>query len=141
MAWFLIHFAGGGTTIHASQKLGRKWIDVRHLAISLIEKRLKDAFPGITFQVNGTPKDLDGARALADLDKYQFQWWAAVSLVDAVPYGGKKKGADSGIDGFTPCHAAPPTTERGQGSRNPFGKFICLDVWIGTGSIRLDSTS
>ena len=30
---------------------------------------------------------------------HQFQWWA-VSLVDAVPYGGKKKGADSGIDGL-----------------------------------------
>jgi hypothetical protein len=32
-------------------------------------------------------------------DKYQFQWWA-VSLVDAVPYAGKKKGADTGIDGL-----------------------------------------
>jgi len=42
---------------------------------------------------------LGGARALALLDKYQFQWWA-VSLVDAVPYGAKKKGADSGIDGL-----------------------------------------
>jgi site-specific DNA-methyltransferase (adenine-specific) len=31
-------------------------------------------------------------------DKYQFQWWA-VSLVDAVPFGGKKKGADGGTDG------------------------------------------
>ena len=49
--------------------------------------------------MHGTPKDLDGARALADQDKYQFQWWA-VSLVNAVPYGDKKKGADSGIDGF-----------------------------------------
>jgi hypothetical protein len=43
-------------------------------------------------------KDLGGAKALAAQDKYQFQWWA-VSLVNAVPYGGKKKGADSGIDG------------------------------------------
>jgi hypothetical protein len=31
-------------------------------------------------------------------DKYQFQWWA-VSLVNAVPFGGKKKGRDGGIDG------------------------------------------
>ena len=42
---------------------------------------------------------MDGARALAARDKYQFQWWA-VSLVNAVPFGGKKKGADSGIDGL-----------------------------------------
>ena len=94
-------FCGCGTTIHAAQKIRRKWIgiDVTHLAISLIEKRLTDAFPGIAFEVHGTPKDLGGAQALADADKYQFQWWA-VSLVNAVPYGGKKKGADSGIDGF-----------------------------------------
>jgi hypothetical protein len=38
-------------------KLKREWIgiDVTHLAISLIEKRLKDAFPGITYEVHGTP--------------------------------------------------------------------------------------
>jgi DNA modification methylase len=106
-------FCGCGTTIHAAQKLRRKWIgiDVTHLAISLIEKRLKDAFPGIEFKVHGTPKDLDGARALAEADKYQFQWWA-VSLVDAVPYGGKKKGADSGIDGFIYFKPDGKTTEK-----------------------------
>jgi site-specific DNA-methyltransferase (adenine-specific) len=94
-------FCGCGTTIHAAQKLKRKWIgiDVTHLAISLIEKRLKDAFPGIKYEVHGTPKDIDGARDLAARDKYQFQWWA-VSLVNAVPFAGKKKGADSGIDGL-----------------------------------------
>jgi site-specific DNA-methyltransferase (adenine-specific) len=94
-------FCGCGTTIHAAQKLKREWIgiDVTHLAISLIEKRLNDAFPGIKYEVHGTPKDLEGARALAAQDKYQFQWWA-VSLVNAVPFGGKKKGADSGIDGL-----------------------------------------
>jgi hypothetical protein len=94
-------FCSCGTTIHAAQKLKRTWIgiDITHLAISLIEKRLKDAFPGVSFELNGTPKDLEGAQALAQQDKYQFQWWA-VSLVDAVPFGGKKKGADSGIDGF-----------------------------------------
>jgi len=94
-------FCGCGTAVHAAQKLGRKWIgiDITHLAVSLIEKRLRDAFPGIKFEVHGTPKDLDGARDLATRDKYQFQWWAC-SLVDAQPYQGKKKGADSGIDGL-----------------------------------------
>jgi DNA modification methylase len=94
-------FCGCGTAIHAAQKLNRRWvgIDITHLAISLIEKRLNDAFPGIQYDVHGTPKDLDGAKALADRDKYQFQWWV-VSLVNAVPYGGKKKGADTGIDGL-----------------------------------------
>ena len=106
-------FCGCGTAVHAAQKLRRNWtgIDITHLAISLIEKRLKDAFPGLAFDVHGTPTDLDGARALATLDKYQFQWWA-VSLVDAIPYGGKKKGADSGIDGTIYFKPDGKTTEK-----------------------------
>jgi len=106
-------FCGCGTAVHAAQKLRRKWIgiDVTHLAISLIEKRLRDAFPGIVFDVHGTPKDLEGAQALAEQDKYQFQWWA-VSLVNAVPYGGKKKGADTGIDGFIYFKPDGKTTEK-----------------------------
>jgi site-specific DNA-methyltransferase (adenine-specific) len=105
-------FCGCGTTVHAAQKLGRRWIgiDVTHLAISLIERRMKDAFPdsfdahgkpvpGVRFDVHGVPRDLDAARDLAARDKHQFQWWA-VSLVEAVPQGGSKKGADRGIDGI-----------------------------------------
>lgn len=106
-------FCGCGTAVHAAQKLGRQWIgiDITHLAISLIEKRLKDAFPGIAFEVHGTPKDLAGARDLAKRDKYQFQWWA-VSLVNAVPYGGKKKGADTGIDGLIYFKTGKNITEK-----------------------------
>lgn len=106
-------FCGCGTSIHAAQKLGRTWIgiDVTHLAISLIERRLKDAFPGIQFDVHGTPKDLEGARDLSLRDKYQFQWWA-ISLIDAQPYGGKKKGADGGIDGLIYFRSDAKTTER-----------------------------
>lgn len=106
-------FCGCGTTVHAAQKLDRQWIgiDITHLSISLIEKRLKDAFPDITFEVHGTPKDLEGARDLSNRDKYQFQWWA-VSLVDAVPFGGKKKGADGGIDGHIFFRSGAKTVEK-----------------------------
>ena len=60
-------FCGCGTTIHAAQRLGRPWvgIDITHLVISLIEKRIRDAFDGIQYAVHGTPRDLEGARALA----------------------------------------------------------------------------
>jgi DNA methylase/Restriction endonuclease len=94
-------FCGCGTTIHAAETLNRKWIgiDITSLAIGHIERRLNDAFANIKYEVHGTPNDLDGAKDLAERDKYEFQWWA-VSLVDAVPYGGKKKGADTGIDGI-----------------------------------------
>ncbi|MGH8468740.1 MAG: restriction endonuclease [Gammaproteobacteria bacterium] len=47
--------------------------DLTHLAISLIEKRLRGAFPDLPFEVNGTP---------------------------AQPYQGRRKGADGGIDGI-----------------------------------------
>jgi adenine specific DNA methylase Mod len=95
-------FCGCGTAIHAAQKLNRKWIgiDITCLAISLIEKRLKSAFgKECQFEVHGTPKDIESARDLAERNKYQFQWWA-VSLVDAQPFKGKKKGPDTGIDGL-----------------------------------------
>jgi DNA modification methylase len=94
-------FCGCGTAVHAAQKLQRHWIgiDITNLAISLVEKRLRDAFPSIIFDVHGVPKDLEGARDLALRDKYQFQWWAC-SLVNAQPFQGKKKGADGGIDGL-----------------------------------------
>ncbi|VBB39028.1 Adenine specific DNA methylase Mod [uncultured Spirochaetota bacterium] len=94
-------FCGCGTAVHAAEKLNRKWIgiDITCLSISLIERRIREAFPGVQFEVHGTPKDLESARDLANRDKYQFQWWA-ISLIGAQPYQGKKKGADSGIDGL-----------------------------------------
>jgi site-specific DNA-methyltransferase (adenine-specific) len=94
-------FCGCGTAVHAAEKLKRKWIgiDITHLAIGLVERRMKDAFPGLIFEVQGTPKDLAGAEDLARRDKYQLQWWAC-ALVNAQPYQGKRKGADGGIDGL-----------------------------------------
>jgi DNA modification methylase len=94
-------FCGCGTAVHAAEKLGRRWIgiDITHLAITLIEKRLNDAFPELEYTVLGVPKDLGGARDLASRSKHQFEWWA-LSLVGAQPGQDKKKGADHGIDGL-----------------------------------------
>lgn len=94
-------FCGCGTAVHAAHKLGRNWIgiDITHLAIHLIERRMKEAFPGLTFEIHGEPRDLEAASDLAQRDKYEFQFWAC-ALVNAQPYKGGKKGADSGIDGI-----------------------------------------
>jgi len=101
-------FCGCGTAVHAAQKLGRRWIgiDITYLAINLIERRMTDAFPGLTVEVEGAPKDLASARDLAHRDKWQFQWWA-VTMLNAQPVAGKKKGADKGIDGVIPFFAGP----------------------------------
>jgi len=94
-------FCGCGTAVHAAQKLGRRWIgiDVTHLAVGLIEKRMKQAFPGLDFPVVGRPQDLQSALDLAERDKHQFELWA-LSVVDAQPWKGGRKGADGGIDGI-----------------------------------------
>jgi DNA modification methylase len=88
-------FCGCGTTVHAAQKLNRRWI---HLPIHLIKRRLTEAFSKISFDIVGEPKDLDGARVLASQDKYEFQKWA-LSMI-AQPSKGGKKGGDGGVDGF-----------------------------------------
>jgi DNA modification methylase len=95
-------FCGCGTAISVAQRLNRRWIgiDITHLAIGLIKKRLADAFGDAvrsTYEVIGEPVDLTGAQRLAQDDPYQFQWWA-LSLVGARPTE-EKKGADRGIDG------------------------------------------
>jgi site-specific DNA-methyltransferase (adenine-specific) len=95
-------FCGCGTTVQVAQRLNRRWIgiDITHLAIGLIKKRLSDAFgPEIksTYDVIGEPTDYEGAAQLAEEDKYQFQWWA-LGQVGARPTD-QKKGADRGIDG------------------------------------------
>ncbi len=107
-------FCGCGTAVHAAHRLKRNWIgiDITCLAVGLIEKRLKDAFKEkCKFDVHGTPKDLESARDLAERDKYQFQWWA-VTLIEAQPYQGKKKGADGGIDGLKFFYDVPDTEAR-----------------------------
>lgn len=94
-------FCGCGTTVHAAEKLGRQWIgiDVTHLAIGLIEKRLRDAFPAVQFTTHGVPQDIHAARDLASRGKYhEFEKWA-LSLIAAQPGNFGKKGADRGLDG------------------------------------------
>lgn len=97
-------FCGCGTAIAAAQELGRSWIgiDVTHLAIALIVSRMKSMYPAVELHLQGDPKDVPGALALAELDRYEFQYWA-LSLVTARPVedssGQRRRGADRGIDG------------------------------------------
>jgi DNA modification methylase len=96
-------FCGCGTAVAVAERLHRRWvgIDVTHLAINLMKHRLYDAFRSelSPYEVIGEPTDLAGARALAQEDRYKFQWWA-LSLIRARPAQDRKKGADSGIDGM-----------------------------------------
>jgi site-specific DNA-methyltransferase (adenine-specific) len=94
-------FCGCGTALVAAQRLKRKWIgiDITHLALGIMKFRFAQAFHNLKYDVIGEPEDLAGATELANQNKYQFQWWA-VSKIGGQPYGEKKKGADTGIDGY-----------------------------------------
>ncbi|MER9051952.1 DNA methyltransferase [Mesorhizobium sp. M0923] len=94
-------FCGCGTTVHASETLGRRWIgiDVSIHAIHVIEERLGEHFGALRVPRSiGIPADYETAADLAKNDPFQFQWWAnyllGVHLLKEV-----KKGADRGIDG------------------------------------------
>jgi DNA modification methylase len=92
-------FCGCGTTVFAAERLKRRWvgIDITIHAVALIEKALREAFKNeVHFETRGVPTTMEEAVALADRDKFQFQWWAAYRLGAR---GEEKKGADKGIDG------------------------------------------
>jgi DNA modification methylase len=91
-------FCGCGTAIHAAEKLGRQWIgiDVTHLAIQVIKDRFKQHFPSSSYELGGVPTTIDDAKALAQHNKIQFEFWVVGHI------GGQPKGfagADRGVDG------------------------------------------
>jgi site-specific DNA-methyltransferase (adenine-specific) len=95
-------FCGCGTAVDAAQKLGRQWIgiDVTHLAIGLIEKRMREGYgDDLPFETIGSPKDLASAQRLAVDDPHQFQHWITLKL-GGYPWMGGKKGGDKGVDGY-----------------------------------------
>jgi site-specific DNA-methyltransferase (adenine-specific) len=53
-------FCGSGTTLHAAQKLGRRWIgiDMTPLAIGFVKRRLAEAFPAADFDIRGVPEEV-----------------------------------------------------------------------------------
>ena len=92
-------FCGCGTAVDAAQKLGRQWrgIDVTHIAIGMIEDRMRSGYPGIEFETLGVPKDLASAERLAAEDPHQFQQWVCWQVGG---YPREKKGGDKGVDGW-----------------------------------------
>lgn len=93
-------FCGCGTAVAVAQRLKRRWIgiDITHLAVGLIKRRLMDTFGArAKYEVMGEPTSLPDAVTLANEDRFQFQWWA-LGLVGARPVE-QTRGADRGIDG------------------------------------------
>lgn len=100
-------YCGCGTTIAVAERLQRKWIgiDITYQSISLILKRLEDSFGKNVLdniQLNGIPKDMESAKALAlksdDRTRKEFEKWAVLTYSNNRAIINAKKGSDKGID-------------------------------------------
>ncbi len=98
-------FCGCGTTIAAAQNLNRKWlgVDISHLAVKLITKRLIDTHGQEvrnTFELFGFPQDLDSAKMLAnetESGRFKFEEWIIEVLLGGVLNQNKNQ---TGFDGY-----------------------------------------
>lgn len=92
-------FCGCGTTISVAHKLERQWIgiDVTWLAISLVEKRLRETHGTQIrkfYTVYGNPYDKASAQALSNKSKKEFEIWALTLT------GAAARERDGGVDGL-----------------------------------------
>ncbi|MBM2815595.1 MAG: site-specific DNA-methyltransferase [Ignavibacteria bacterium] len=103
-------FCGCGTTIAVANRLNRQWIgvDISHLAIRLIKKRLTDPYEGEMknkiinqIEIHGFPKDIASAKELAQKvlkGRFEFQEWVIEVLLNGIH--NPKKIGDGGWDGY-----------------------------------------
>ena len=122
-------FCGCGTAVVAAHRLGRRWvgIDITWLAVALMRSRLTTTFPGDfpdDVPVDGEPADEAAALALAERDKYQFQFWAVGKLGGTSRGGENRKGRDRGIDGVI----AFPEMDPKQPKPTPDYKQVIISV-------------
>ncbi|HMU33778.1 MAG TPA: site-specific DNA-methyltransferase [Pyrinomonadaceae bacterium] len=86
----------GKSTIESTENTEK---DISKTSVSSVPSVVKNAY-----KVIGQPEDLEGAKNLAENDRYGFQWWI-LPLVGARALGAEagkkegKKGSDRGIDG------------------------------------------
>lgn len=98
-------FCGCGTTVHAAEALGRKWIgiDISKFSTGLIRRRIVDNFGYLNrddILIHGTPESVSEARALAQHDKFEFEKWVCGALdANGMYKNPGERGADGGVDG------------------------------------------
>ncbi len=99
-------FCGCGTTVHAAESLGRRWmgIDISPFATGLIRERMVDNFPLLAkddILIRGIPHTIEDARALAQRDKFEFEKWVCGFIgAEGMFREPGTRGADGGVDGL-----------------------------------------
>ncbi len=121
-------FCGCGTTLHAAEKLNRRWIgiDISRYAASLVKNRLLGNFDKLNdfhIDVFGLPTTVEEARALATgslFGRFEFEKWVCgvlgtANMIHRSNPG--EPGADGGVDGllrFFPIAKKAVTTAEGK---------------------------
>ncbi len=108
-------FCGCGTTVAAAQKLNRRWlgVDISHLAVRLVLKRLKDTYKENyreilkNIDIDGFPRDIASARelALTERGRIKFQDWVVEVLIGGI--SNPKKSGEGGEDGHVTFPVSP----------------------------------
>ena len=99
-------FCGCGTTVHAAESLGRRWmgIDISPFATGLMRERMVDNFPLLAkddILIRGIPHTIEDAQALAKRDKFEFEKWVCGFIgAEGMFREPGTRGADGGVDGL-----------------------------------------
>ena len=107
-------FCGCGTTLHAAESLGMKWVgvDISSFATGLVRDRIVKAFDQLNkadISIRGEiPVDVNTAFALAKKNKFEFEKWVCGQIgAEGMFHDPGTPGADGGVDGvmrFFPFH-------------------------------------
>ena len=98
-------FCGCGTTVHAAEQLGRKWIgiDISKFSTGLIRDRILHNFKYLNaddIDLRGTPDSVAEARKLARQDPFEFEKWVCGYIgAEGMFREPGERGADGGVDG------------------------------------------
>ena len=106
-------FCGCGTTVHAAEALGRRWvgIDISPFSTGLIRERLLEGFrlPKTAVVIRRAPQTVDEARALAQRDKFEFEKWVCGLIgAEGMFHDPGTRGADGGVDGLLKFYRFQP---------------------------------
>ena len=101
-------FCGCGTTVHAAEALGRRWIgiDIARFSTGLVKNRLlsnfKEKLQPNDIKTYGIPETVAEARELVAENPFEFEKWACGHVGAGGMFQNKQpgeKGADQGVDG------------------------------------------
>ena len=136
-------FCGCGTTAHAAESLGRKWIgiDISRFSTGLVKRRIVDRFGNLNrddIEIHGTPESPAEARDLAQRDKFEFEKWVCGAMgANGMYKNPGEPGADGGVDGVVEL---PVIRQKGSKFESQT-EYVIIQVKGGAGSAGLGQSA